>query len=984
MFLFLSILAISISVPSAGLPTLPPDSKIKAGTLGNGISYYIVANSQGTGKVDIALVQKVGRLDEDKENAGETVVRARSSINELPHFIEHTPFRFMYGKYIWPGSDGYVKVSDNATVYKFSNLSNAAGREMVDSTLLMVFDIIGKDYDVMREVYTPENQAIIVAGDVDVQAILGKMNILSMLVIDKKGSVRHRKYEWSSTDSPEYVSMPVVDKSLASISIDYRLPRLSIENMSTVLPLVSSRYFSELSVLLKKRVSRALRQEGVPVAYIDFNYKGSASSSGDEHYTITIATDRNNLVAATAVVAGVLAELDVNGAAMGEYYDAANEVITSIRRSSLYGDVANGDYVEICTSAFLYGASLASPKTNLDFFINRNIDNEASLSLFNNFVSAILDRSVNLRLICSADDAGAIEDTIKNTFFESWNNKAVDVPYINHIISHNDTIGFRPQRFRGKIKSVATEPVSGGKLISFTNGIKVIYKKIASSGNMLYYSWLLKSGYSQIPELNNGGGAWLSDMFRLYNVAGMTSERFQDMLSANGITIDADVSVADCFIRGSAPSNRLTLLLKAISGLANDRSVDTKAFDYYIKCERLRHKYSIGLEENKAAVLDSILTLENKFSEYKRNACLDKNIQVNAEKFYSQAFSKMNNGVLIITGNIDEAVVKKALPQYVAGFKVGRGSNYRSRIHNKNIAGRATVKKYGKKPSVSIALSAALNQTSENYMASVIAASALKDAVAKAAVIYGWTLDSEWHFSMFPEETFNVDFYLTRASSNGLPASMMPSDSSEMVLVAVRKAISKLGSGGIDSNYLAAGKAEISGLFTKWKNDPAIMRSLIELRYAYGKDLITGFDFRLKSVSTEMVNNIIKALSEGSAAEYIVKLKDCNPVYEAILPEPAFPRVPEMRPACDFTYPFGNMIVPLDTIDLKALELQPMRYYEPDSSYVPLKRNDEFVPSADSTGKSATHSENPKANNPDTLMKARVSPDSLLLNTKTF
>ena len=336
MFLFLSILAISISVPSAGLPTLPPDSKIKAGTLGNGISYYIVANSQGTGKVDIALVQKAGRLYEDKENAGETVVRARSSINELPHFIEHTPFRFMYGKYIWPGSDGYVKVSDDATVYKFSNLSNAAGREIVDSTLLMVFDIIGKDYDVMREVYTPENQAIIVAGDVDVQAILGKMNILSMLVIDKKGSAKHRKYEWRSADSPEYVSIPVVDKSLASISIDYRLPRLSRENMSTVLPLVSSRYFSELSVLLKKRVSRALRQEGVPVACIDFNYKGSASSSGDEHYTITIATDRNNLVAATAVVAGVLAELDVNGAAMGEYYDAANEVITSIRRSSLY------------------------------------------------------------------------------------------------------------------------------------------------------------------------------------------------------------------------------------------------------------------------------------------------------------------------------------------------------------------------------------------------------------------------------------------------------------------------------------------------------------------------------------------------------------------------------------------------------------------------------------------------------------------------
>ena len=69
---------------------------------------------------------------------------------------------------------------------------------------------------------------------------------------------------------------------------------------------------------------------------------------------------------------------------------------------------------------------------------------------------------------------------------------------------------------------------------------------------------------------------------------------------------------------------------------------------------------------------------------------------------------------------------------------------------------------------------------------------------------------------------------------------------------------------------------------------------------------------------------------------------------------------------------------------MKALELQPMRYYEPDSSYVPLKRNDEFVPSADSTGKSAIHLGGSKVNNPDTLMKVRVSSDSLLLNTKTF
>lgn len=931
-FLFLILMAlIPISVPAAELPTLPADSNIKAGKLGNGISYYIVANSRGTGKVDIALVQKVGRLDENKENAGETIVRARAAINELPHFTEMTPFRFMYGKYIWPGSEGYVKVTDDATIFRFPNITNSTGKESVDSTLLMVFDIIGKDNHVMKSIYVPENQAIIVAGDVDVQAVLGKMNMLSMLVVDKKAAQKPDKYEWKQTKGPEYAPRFSKDTLLASISIDYKLPRVPKESVGTVLPLVSSRYFSELGVLLRKRLARALRQEDIPVAGIDFNYRGSTSYSGDEHYIISVSASRSDLLEATRVLAGVLAELDVNGAAQGEYSDASNQVVVSIKRSGLYGEVPNEDYVEICTSAFLYGASMASPKTNLDFFTRRSLDEEASLKLFNNFVSAVLDKSVNLTLGCSSGDAVSLEDDIKKTFSDAWDSKAVKLPFSNHIVSHNDTTGFRPQGLKSKIRSVSSEPVSGGQMITFVNGIKVIYKRMPTSDKMFYYSWMVRGGYSQVPELSAAGADYLPDMLKMYNVAGMTSERFQDMLAANGITIDAEVSVADCFIRGAAPANRLPLLMKALSGLANDRSIDTKAFGYYRKCKSLVNRYSVGSKEHKAAVLDSILTHDNQSSDYMRVAEVRPDIQANAEKFYSKVFSKMNDGVLIITGDVDENVLKKVLSQYIAGFKTSRGSAYRSRIHNKNISGRVTVYKYGEKPSISIAMASPLNQTVENYMSGIIAGSALKDAVARAAVVYGWNIDADWHFSMFPEETFNINLYLSRASDEGLPASMMPSDSAEMVLSSVRKAIANAGAKGLDARHLTAGKAEIKGLFSIWKNNPAIMRSIIELRYAYGKDLMTGYDAKLNAVSAGSVNSILKSLSEGSTAEYVVRMKNVHSVNEAIMPVPVFPNVPQMRPVSDFTYPFEDMRVPLDSIDLKVLESQPMRYYEADS-----------------------------------------------------
>ena len=116
------------------------------------------------------------------------------------------------------------------------------------------------------------------------------------------------------------------------------------------------------------------------------------------------------------------------------------------------------------------------------------------------------------------------------------------------------------------------------------------------------------------------------------------------------------------------------------------------------------------------------------------------------------------------------------------------------------------------------------------------------------------------------------------------------------------------------------------------------MRTIIELRYAYGKDLMTGQAVKLKSIDKESVNRILRSLADAGVAEYVVKKNDLGAITEASLPALTFPSVPDMVPADDFTYPFGNMTVPLDTLDLKSLETIPTRYYEPDSTYVPLKR----------------------------------------------
>ena len=76
-------LCFPIIVPAEDLPSLPAASNIRAGSLPNGVNYYIVQNSSHKGMADIALVQKVGKADEEPRQKGSVTVAARAALTDL-------------------------------------------------------------------------------------------------------------------------------------------------------------------------------------------------------------------------------------------------------------------------------------------------------------------------------------------------------------------------------------------------------------------------------------------------------------------------------------------------------------------------------------------------------------------------------------------------------------------------------------------------------------------------------------------------------------------------------------------------------------------------------------------------------------------------------------------------------------------------------------------------------------------------------------
>lgn len=877
--ILLPALLFSIMMPAADLPTLPVASQIRTGMLDNGVAFYLVTNHTEKGKADVALVQKGGYGCETPLTAGSSAVHAMGSLTMLPHFRTNTPFNFLSDNCIWPGKDGYVAVYEDATIYRFSNLELSRSKDIVDSTLLMVFDIIGMQSEYIGGRYSPQNQAIVVSGDIDAGAVLNKMNMLSMLVVKGRPAKVNADYVWQSASEAKYENEKPSVRGQATISAEYIYPRTPEKNMNTVQPLVSQKFASELGIVLKKRLSHALREAGIPVADISYSYISSKDGPGNEKVRISITTSDKCLEEASAVLSGTLASLKTYGTSPEEYRDAQAEMVMNMMRE-YSGDVkSNTGYVEQCISSYLYGASLASAATSMDFFIKKNLQDDLSARLFNNFVTALIDKSGNLTFRCVCDSLAG-ENAFRK-FNDSWTPKETG----SYTVSYADTLKLKKSSSKLKLKAMSPETLSGGQVWTFDNGLKVIFKYTPKT-RMFHYLWLLKGGYTMVPGLKPGEGAYVSDMLGLYDVPGMSCYSFAQMLSANGISMDGEVTMSDLRISGAAPSSRLQLLLRSLYSLAQNGTMNRDAYNYYRDCQSV--KMLAGASPQ--ATLDSLLFPGNAWSTYKRPITLADDFQKRSDKFFKSEFSKMNDGVLILVGDFDEYTLKKDLSRYLGGFSTDKATSFRSRSQYKSGSGNACKIVIGDRQTMDLGASAPLNYTSANYMASYIAGMALQARLSETLARSGWYGSATWDFSMFPEERFNFKMHCSMSERIGVPASLVQVDSVGLIISDVRRA---LRTASIDQKELNVCKSVLLKSIEARLSDPQMIMSMLALRYSYGKDLVTRYKDNINAVNVATVNDILKGLAGGRTAEYAVRTRlegeqiidtQRSPVFTGVIP----------------------------------------------------------------------------------------------------
>lgn len=687
----------------------------------------------------------------------------------------------------------------------------------IDSTLISLMRQIADDK-------IPADQAVVICGDVDASSVITRLRYMS-LMIDSSAPSACPEYVWD--ESSKVVTSCIADtiKGLSTLRFQWYAPRPSVKYMNTVQSVVYDKTVWELGDVVCRWIKRELRMRDVPVADVSYSHSGSTDGFSHEKFTVEVTVRDVDAQPVGEAVTSILSALDSGKVPADDLSIAEKEYYQFLGRYASEPVIDNADYVKVCRDAYLYNRPLVLDKDRLSFFMSKDISESSRAKIFSRIVSAMLD----------------------------VDNPSDTVELHSPQIMLSDTLGLPGLSPKVKVRNSKKDPLSGSYQWTFANGIRVIYKKMPT-GRDLYYSLSMKGGFGEIENLKRGQGAYISDYMDCCWIAGMKSSYFKNLLKLSGMSMNTHVGLFNTEISGKVSDRNASLMMKSLLAVTNAHSLDAEEAEYYIRSERLRQKMFPG--EDVRVAVDSVICPGFRYTSFKTKQGIQEDTFLKAEKFFTDLTSQINDGVLVIVGDMDENELRKLLQVYVGGFKVKEGASRRPSMSYHPVSGWSSYVVEGSKDAAVAAISGRMPMTSSNYFASELAAILLERNMKKAFEGRGVKVRLSYSRGIYPDERFSVMFWLDG------PCTYMDMDLLKMTLSECSE--------NVDASEMAACKEYMKNAYSLQMQTPDYWLRAIPLRHLEGKDYTSGYVSKIDAVSAEQVKAVLKVLEDGAGVEYII------------------------------------------------------------------------------------------------------------------
>ncbi len=537
---------------------LPVDSAVRVGHLPNGLTYYIRHNEYPKGQADFYIAQKVGSILEEENQRGLAHFLEHMCFNGTTNFPDNLLRDWLDSVGVKFGANLNAYTGVDQTVYNISNVPVA--RESVqDSCLLILHDWasdltldpkeIDKERGVIHEEwrrsmqgqmrilesilpslypttkyghrlpigtmevvdnfppqalrdyyekwYRPDQQAVIVVGDIDPDRIEAKIKEM-FSSIEMPANPAERVYE------------PVPDHkgTLYGIGSDPEQKNLigQIEFLSDVMPREMKNtplYFVQdytenvISQMINNRLDEISSKPDSPFAGAGIHFGGSLlSDKVKDAATAYVAAKGNDIVEPMQALYRELLRAQRGGFTVSEYERARNEYLSRAEkafnnRATRENDAYVNDYVD----NFIDGDPI--PSIEDAWPLIQSIAMALPVDVVNQMMAQLITPD-NRRVIVLAPESDQIAVPTEQILSDAF--AAVDAeeiaPFVEELKSE-PLVATEP--VAGSIVATAENPVWGTTEWTLSNGAKVIVKPTNFKEDEILFTAVAKGGYANLP-----------------------------------------------------------------------------------------------------------------------------------------------------------------------------------------------------------------------------------------------------------------------------------------------------------------------------------------------------------------------------------------------------------------------------------------------------------------------------------------------------
>ena len=735
--LLLMLVAFGTNVMTAQQMAIPIDEAVRIGKLDNGLTYYIRHNEYPEHRANFYIAQRVGAMQEEDNQNGLAHFLEHMAFNGSEHFngegngimdfIQRIGLNF--------GSDVNAYTYFTETVYNIDNVPTAR-QSVLDSCLLVLKDWshgllltdeeidkergviheewrLGRDanermrnrqlenlfpgskyakrdvigsmdvvdyfpYQVLRDYYhkwyRPDNQALVIVGDVDVDYTEAKIKeMFKDIPAPGPDAAKVETYPVPDNEEPIVVIEKDVEQQLSLVQLMFKHDIIEKEEKGDVNYLVYIYLKSMMGMMLNQRLEEKAQDSDCPFIQA-YAYDGSyMGANTKDAFNLIIVPKEGMTEAATQEGLVEVLRAAKFGFTATEYSRSQEDYLSFVERSYNERDkVHNRTHTQKCYRHFLDN----EPILDMEYYyqvmnmIVPNVPVEAVNAMLPEFIST--DGKNLVVLNYNQEKEGAVYPTKDGLMAAvTGAEKAEITPYIDNV-KQEPLIANMPKA--GKIVKESYNETLGFKDLELSNGVRVLLKPTDFKKDEIYMTAFQRGGSSLYGEKDWANCEMFGYAIEYSGLGGFNNMELKKALAGKQVSISQSLGTFTDRISGTSNVKDLETMFQLAYLQFTDITKDEKNYNSLVNTIEISLKNKDLDPDN--VFSDSLSYISSNYSWRSKPYGVEDLKQLNYDRILEIAKERTANAAnytFLFVGAFDEAVIRPLIEQYIASLPAQKG-----------------------------------------------------------------------------------------------------------------------------------------------------------------------------------------------------------------------------------------------------------------------------------------------------------------------